>query len=790
MRIEQRVGNWVVSSRFDNGNIGSVSLHSDKQPNHIICQTSPDCDGTEFQNQHRTWFYFSVTDVSEPLNNVTLKVTISNFSQRTLLFRHGLRPVWRAPPTFKNWQVLDVAPMFKKGKTSTSLTFSLAKRTGEHPRTVYFALTYPFSYSDCQSLIDTWTRWHRIDSNGCGVFVGRELLTYSTDARRVDLITITDTKRGDLDTREGEIEGLFPVDVEEEEEMSTPVSLVEKYQEPVHQIEYATEKGPSIGPPPLGGPIRPSPSPILPAVVETVPKHPVSPHAMSPHPVSPHVMSPISSPLQQSKIKMLKRPPLCPDKPRVLLTARAHPGESPGSFMLNGFIGFLLSSDVRAAYLRSKYVFQCIPLLNPDGVFRGHYRTDQFGVNINRTYANPDRRKNPIVWAFRRLIDRFCPYYSNLWDCTIPRYRLDDFSPDTSEYRGPRYFEESDTSRTVSSSSATALPKTKDGDEDPARDIASKISALRSGELKSEQDEEVTGDGVLDDDLGIEKFVDSSTDDDIQHRDIHKSKINIPKWRKLNLYIDFHAHASKRGAFAYGNYFPESDKEGFIESLMYSRLVALNSGHFSHVGSTFSDKMMTSKDNYGEGREGTSRVCAFNVTRSPCIYTIEAHYGRTKNVNAVIPVPQIDEGYCGSIKPSFLSPVEWMDIGKGAALALFDRTYLRDRGIKPMLFVKPLRSSIMPKIVLRSVRSTVCTVLDPDDLCDDADGSDDGGLSLSRVTFTRFKTLANVLKSLVTEARCRGLPVPAIKSSIPKRPKKVTNKKGGIKDKKIIKKKK
>jgi murein tripeptide amidase MpaA len=59
------------------------------------------------------------------------------------------------------------------------------------------------------------------------------------------------------------------------------------------------------------------------------------------------------------------------------LTARVHPGESPASFVLNGIINFILNEiSEQARMIREKFVFKIIPILNPDGVYRGYYRHD------------------------------------------------------------------------------------------------------------------------------------------------------------------------------------------------------------------------------------------------------------------------------------------------------------------------------------------------------------------------------------------------------------------------------
>jgi murein tripeptide amidase MpaA len=72
------------------------------------------------------------------------------------------------------------------------------------------------------------------------------------------------------------------------------------------------------------------------------------------------------------------------NKKCVVISARAHPGESNGSFMMEGFLKFICGDTHMAINLRKSVVFKIVPMMNPDGVILGNYRTGLSGKDFNR----------------------------------------------------------------------------------------------------------------------------------------------------------------------------------------------------------------------------------------------------------------------------------------------------------------------------------------------------------------------------------------------------------------------
>jgi len=735
------VAGFIFSNNFDSGNLAHVQLasgppdpESDHQglspravppslsrPSTSTAQprsagtdspdyefhlwTRPDCQGSEFENGNRTWFYFGLRG-GPP--GAVLKFTVQNLNKQSKLFSQGMVPVFMIPGR-TTWERLRDLPTYSTQENNFSMSFKF--RNLEEPDSqVYFAFTYPYTYKELQAnlakLEKKYSMGH-LDYAGLqglpstGIYFHRELVTRSLEHRRLDLLTISGLNNV-LEEKEPMLANLFP--------------------------EQSSSN-------------------------------------------RPHKFS---------------------NKKVVFLSARVHPGETCSSFVMNGFIKFLLNpSDARAAALRSKYVFKLVPMLNPDGVYRGHYRTDTRGVNLNRVYSDPSLQLHPTIYAAKMLVllahmgvdcgvensavepeeiikndDAFefdkaadvtefsdvtedsssaCPlslppmaltepeWYKplSLWDLgrntntrgrTSTSSRVSNSSrtshSSTMSGQGPsgpspvkgelalHWYEMTETSRCSEGDESVAdfsVPSFgigallggvgsshhKEWDDSAflPPDFPSSSSSRRSSEARTtfsgafkQQAVKPTEDAekVV---PPVDPILCSAPPADPPTTPPPFTVSDIPIFKPqaesgLFLYVDIHGHASKRGIFMYGNHFDELETK--VSALLYPKLMSINSANFDFPACNFTARNMFLKDRHtGAGKEGSGRVSVYKATGLTYCYTLECNFNTGRHTNSV-PLSSRDCGRA-SPPPSYdhppkYSPGIYEDCGRYMAISILDLT--------------------------------------------------------------------------------------------------------------------
>ena len=84
----------------------------------------------------------------------------------------------------------------------------------------------------------------------------------------------------------------------------------------------------------------------------------------------------------------------------IYIVARQHPGESIGSWMIEGFLKEYFS-NVQRKVIQKIFTIYVIPMANPNGVKLGHWYTNKKGQNLNRSWRH---NKTPETTAIKRLI--------------------------------------------------------------------------------------------------------------------------------------------------------------------------------------------------------------------------------------------------------------------------------------------------------------------------------------------------------------------------------------------------
>jgi hypothetical protein len=88
----------------------------------------------------------------------------------------------------------------------------------------------------------------------------------------------------------------------------------------------------------------------------------------------------------------------------VWLMARQHAWECPTSFVADGAVRYLTSSDAEATRIRRSTVFQIIPLFDMDGAAEGAVRFNANGYDNNRNWDTADEKNMPEIWSVRKSL--------------------------------------------------------------------------------------------------------------------------------------------------------------------------------------------------------------------------------------------------------------------------------------------------------------------------------------------------------------------------------------------------
>lgn len=295
----------------------------------------------------------------------------------------------------------------------------------------------------------------------------------------------------------------------------------------------------------------------------------------------------------------------------IFISARVHPGETPSSFVMNGIINLLIQKDDPIAILlRRQFLFKLIPMLNPDGVARGHYRTDTRGCNLNRYYLNPSREFHPSIFGARSLI-RYHHFGAEVEeDIKLEKFDVSsqvdpneltesDFSspgPESQDISGICNLEmtESVPEKVPATNSTIDMPPAETNCNDQINSKSSteisvkNMSMKRSNELLSEQDEVPNLDNS-EEEVCLDK--DEAKRLQVQNES-GKSTARAKRTQEsgLFLYLDMHGHASKKGVFMYGNHFDKI--EDSVECMLFPKIMSVNSQNFHFSACNFTEKNM------------------------------------------------------------------------------------------------------------------------------------------------------------------------------------------------------
>ncbi|XP_045119371.1 cytosolic carboxypeptidase 6-like [Portunus trituberculatus] len=356
-------GHLCFDAAFETGNLGRVDYVAEYDYDLYL---RPDTSNP----RHRMWFNFTVDNAKADQRAI---FNLVNIHKRRNLFSIGMTPLIRSTSR-PRWTRMapDHVYYYKSDAYKGHFILSFAVCFDLEADVYQFALTFPYSYARLQAFLEVLEgRAER----GEGAKFWRHTLAYSVQGRVCDILALTSSHNYNYHLRgllEDITEGVQPVrggksapskaahppppptfaapqDGEKEDKEEEEQKVVEEEEE--EEEEEDDDGG--------GG--------------ETT-------------------TTTTTAGLGARKQRI------------VVIMARVHGGESPTSFIVQGMLEALTGTEHVADKLRRHVTFLIIPMLNPDGVYLGNYRSTLMGFDLNRAWGDANQWGHPTIHATKKLL--------------------------------------------------------------------------------------------------------------------------------------------------------------------------------------------------------------------------------------------------------------------------------------------------------------------------------------------------------------------------------------------------
>ncbi|XP_065073349.1 uncharacterized protein LOC135697526 [Ochlerotatus camptorhynchus] len=421
--------------------------------------TRPDCAGTPYENQNRTWFYFAVTG-GRP--NQIVKFNVMNLNKQAKLFSQGMHPVMKVGPGGR-WERIKDKPSYSIANDVFFISF-LHRAPESSDTKTYYAFTFPFTYNELLEQLGNFDKRfgrHPFEMNQIAYEITQRYdssvpvgpveialpVSHHSQAhhssKKGKLVKVAKVERSSPESFDdtardgiGNDEGIVPKVSDpggrllEECDVPSAMSIDDNNtSESMQQITNLVKKVKIELPPQID--LGKCKLPIFQQLLSTPTlEDDAKATNLDPRDDIYYYRELLTNSVENRRIELLtitsfhgiqttreerlrnlfpdEKTPRChtfKHKKVVFISSRVHPGETPASFVLNGFFSMLLDrKSIVSITLRRMYVFKIIPFLNPDGVYNGLYRSDTRGHNLNRVYLTPNVETQPAIYAARKLI--------------------------------------------------------------------------------------------------------------------------------------------------------------------------------------------------------------------------------------------------------------------------------------------------------------------------------------------------------------------------------------------------